>query len=67
MFHAGTACREGEVVTNGGRVLGITATGADIVQAVNKAYEAVKKVSFTGMHYRRDIAFRALPNVDSGV
>lgn len=66
VFHAGTACREGEVVTNGGRVLGITATGADIVQAVNKAYEAVRKVSFKDMHYRRDIAFRALPNEDSG-
>ena len=66
VFHAGTACREGEVVTNGGRVLGITATGADIVQAVNKAYEAVRKVSFKDMHYRRDIAYRALPNEDSG-
>ena len=66
VFHAGTAGREGEVVANGGRVLGITATGADIVQAVNKAYEAVRKVSFKGMHYRRDIAYRALPNEDSG-
>ena len=66
VFHAGTACREGEVVASGGRVLGITATGADIVQAVNKAYEAVRKISFKGMQYRRDIAYRALPNEDSG-
>lgn len=60
VFHAGTASREGQVVTNGGRVLGITATDADIMQAVTKAYQAVSEITFKGMHYRKDIAHRAI-------
>ena len=59
-FHAGTA-REGEsLVTNGGRVLGITAVAGDIRMAVDKAYTAVSQVSFEGANHRRDIAHRAL-------
>jgi phosphoribosylamine--glycine ligase len=60
VFHAGTAFRDDQIVTSGGRVLGVTATGADIRAAQKKAYEAIDKISFEGMHYRRDIAYRAL-------
>lgn len=56
VFHSGTAKNEsGEFITNGGRVLGITAFGNDLQSALNSAYEAVKKISFDGMQYRRDI------------
>ena len=60
VFHAGTASCDGQFVTNGGRVLGVTATASDIKQAVDKAYEAVEKIKFNGMHYRKDIAHRAM-------
>jgi phosphoribosylamine--glycine ligase len=60
VFHAGTAFVDDAIVTNGGRVLGVTATGEDIRAAKARAYEAAGKISFEGMHYRRDIADRAL-------
>ncbi len=60
VFHAGTAFNNGGIVTSGGRVLGVTAAGADIATAREKAYEAVGKIHFEGMHYRKDIANRAL-------
>ena len=60
VFHAGTAAREGQFVTNGGRVLGVTAIANDIKQAVDKAYQAVGKIKFNGMHFRKDIAYRAM-------
>lgn len=60
VFHAGTADKEGVLVTNGGRVLGVTAVGDGLVSTVGKAYEAIKTISFTGMHYRSDIAKRVL-------
>jgi phosphoribosylamine--glycine ligase len=60
VFHAGTALRDGRVVTDGGRVLGVTARGATVRAAVDRAYRAAGKISFEGMHYRRDIAYRAL-------
>ena len=60
VFHAGTAFNENQVVTSGGRVLGVTATGDDIADARKRAYEAVEKIYFKGMHYRKDIANRAL-------
>lgn len=59
VFHAGTAERRGRVVTSGGRVLSVGALGDDIAQARARAYEAVSRVSFEGMHYRTDIAARA--------
>ena len=59
VFHAGTAVKDGAVVTNGGRVLAATALGADIRAAVDAAYRAVAAISFDGAHYRRDIARRA--------
>ena len=60
VFHAGTAFRDNSVVTAGGRVLGVTATGSDIAAAKKRAYAAVEKIHFEGMHYRKDIADRAL-------
>ncbi len=60
VFHAGTAFNDGGIVTSGGRVLGVTAAGEDIAAARKKAYEAVGKIHFAGMHYRKDIANRAL-------
>jgi phosphoribosylamine--glycine ligase len=60
VFHAGTAFKDNSVVTSGGRVLGVTATGSDIAAAKKRAYDAVEKIHFEGMHYRKDIADRAL-------
>ena len=55
VFHAGTAMRDGKIVTNGGRVLGVTALGADLRTARANAYEAVKCIDFEKCYYRRDI------------
>ena len=61
VFHAGTSYKEGDgFYTTGGRVLGVTARGAHLRSAVTRAYDAVGKINFEGMHYRRDIAARAL-------
>ncbi len=60
VFHAGTRAIDGEVVTDGGRVLAVTATGADLATAVDRAYDGVAAIDFAGMHYRRDIAARGL-------
>lgn len=59
-FHAGTAISGEQLVTSGGRVLGVTGFGATIKEAVQSAYTGVEKIHFDGMHYRRDIAYRAL-------
>lgn len=59
VFHAGTALKDGQTVTAGGRVLAVTALGADLRTAVNRAYEAVANIHFEGAHYRTDIAARA--------
>ena len=58
VFHAGTMRRDGRLVTAGGRVLGVTAVGDDVPQAVDTAYEAVARIKFDGMHFRRDIGRR---------
>jgi phosphoribosylamine--glycine ligase len=60
VFHAGTARRDGVLVTAGGRVLGVQAAGGDIGEAIGKAYAAVDRISFDGVHFRRDIGRRAL-------
>jgi phosphoribosylamine--glycine ligase len=60
VFHAGTVKKEGHWMTAGGRVLGVTARGADIEEAAREAYQAVGKITWAGMHYRKDIARRAL-------
>jgi phosphoribosylamine--glycine ligase len=59
VFHAGTALQNGEIVTNGGRVLGVTALGKDLRAAQTAAYAAVEAIHFEGVHYRRDIAAKA--------
>ena len=60
VFHAGTARANDAFVTKGGRVLGVTASGAEIGDALGAAYRAVEQISWPGMHYRRDIGQRAL-------
>jgi phosphoribosylamine--glycine ligase len=59
VFHSGTAERQGRVVTAGGRVLSVSALGDGLAEARTRAYEACSRISFEGMHYRRDIAARA--------
>ena len=56
VFHSGTRMDGDQLVTDGGRVLGVTALGDTIAQAQQRAYEAMKKIHFDGMHYRTDIA-----------
>jgi phosphoribosylamine--glycine ligase len=60
VFHAGTAQKDGAVVTNGGRVLGVTAIGRDLAEARRVAYADVERIRFEGMHYRKDIAEKAM-------
>ncbi len=60
VFHSGTAVEGGRFVTDGGRVLGVTARGADIESARKRAYEAVEKIHFEGAHYRTDIGWKAI-------
>jgi len=60
VFHAGTAFKDGRFVTNGGRVLGVTALGTDLRAAQVAAYAAVECIQFEGAHFRRDIAAKAL-------
>ena len=55
-FHAGTARSNGELVTNGGRVLGMTGLGKNFREARSKAYAVLQGISFEGMHFRHDIA-----------
>jgi len=58
VFHAGTAERDGRLVTAGGRVLGVTAAAGDVPAAIDAAYEAAARIRFEGVHYRRDIGRR---------
>jgi len=60
VFHAGTKIENGKLVTSGGRVLNVTALGRDIVEARERAYRAVEKIHFEGMHYRKDIGLKAV-------
>lgn len=60
VFHAGTSIKDGQIVTNGGRVLGVTGLGEDIPRAIERTYQAVKKISWEGVHYRTDIGQKAL-------
>ncbi|MFP4572289.1 MAG: phosphoribosylamine--glycine ligase [Desulfobacterales bacterium] len=60
VFHAGTARKDGDLVTAGGRVLGVTALGDDIEKAVSRTYEAAGKISWKGEHHRTDIGKKAL-------
>jgi phosphoribosylamine--glycine ligase len=72
VFHAGTRFDSRNIVTDGGRVLGVTALGDDMVAARAKAYEAVNLIKFNGMQYRTDIGLKALsplpfPTKDSSI
>ena len=60
VFHAGTKTLDDKVVTSGGRVLGVTASGADTASAIARAYQAVEKIKWDAIHYRTDIGRKAL-------
>ena len=60
VFHAGTAVKGRQIVTNGGRVLGVTAIGENIKEAIDRAYLAAKEIKWSGSYYRRDIGHKAL-------
>jgi phosphoribosylamine--glycine ligase len=60
VFHAGTVFHDPKLLTSGGRVLGVTATGEDLPRTIEQAYTAVRKIHFEGMHYRRDIGAKGL-------
>lgn len=60
LFHAGTAIKDGRVVTNGGRVLNVTSTGSTLKEAQSNIYAEIGKVEFEGSFYRKDIGYRAL-------
>jgi phosphoribosylamine--glycine ligase len=67
VFHAGTALRDGQLVTDGGRVLTVTAMAPELGVAVDAAYEVAEMIEFEGRHFRRDIAHRALTRASSAV
>jgi len=60
VFHSGTKLSGGQVVTDGGRVLGVTALGVTVADAQKRAYAAMQKIHFDGMHYRKDIGHQAI-------
>jgi len=60
VYHAGTKREDKKIYTNGGRVLGVTALGDDITQAIDKAYKAIELISFDSMYYRKDIGRKAV-------
>ncbi len=60
VFHAGTAQSGGALVTNGGRVLGVTAKAPNVASAIERAYEAVSRIHWEGVHYRKDVGSKAL-------
>jgi phosphoribosylamine--glycine ligase len=60
VYHAGTARRDDELVTAGGRVLTVVGRGADFAEAIARAYAGVLQISFDGMQYRHDIGRKAL-------
>jgi phosphoribosylamine--glycine ligase len=60
VFHAGTSLKDGRIVTSGGRVLGVTALGATVREAIDRAYKGVAAIAWDGVHYRKDIGAKAL-------
>ncbi|MEI8337668.1 MAG: phosphoribosylamine--glycine ligase [bacterium] len=60
VFHAGTLNVDGKIVTNGGRVLGVSATGNDLKEALGKAYDVIENISFDGMQWRKDIGAKSV-------
>ncbi len=65
VFHAGTTQKDDHIVTNGGRVLGVTAMGQTIADAKTRAYQAVDKIKFDGVYFRRDIADKAIKRANT--
>jgi len=63
VFHAGTDLKDGKCVTNGGRVLGVTAMGTTVQAAINNAYAAVEKISWQGVQFRKDIGKKAIGRI----
>jgi phosphoribosylamine--glycine ligase len=66
VFHAGTALKDGQMLTAGGRVLGVTAAADSLHEALARAYQAMAEIQFEGMYYRRDIGHRALNQKQAG-
>ncbi len=66
VFHAGTLEKDGRIVTNGGRVLGVTALGEDVGEAIRRAYSVVERIHWDGAHFRRDIGMKALERAKGG-
>ncbi len=64
VFHAGTAAADGAIVTGGGRVLGVTARGDTVKDAIARAYETTDKITWEGVHFRRDIGRKAMKRLD---
>jgi phosphoribosylamine--glycine ligase len=60
VFHAGTVFKDGHLVTNGGRVLGVTATGRTLTEAIHAAYSEIDNMFFIGMQFRHDIGYQGL-------
>jgi phosphoribosylamine--glycine ligase len=60
VYHSGTKISEGKILSNGGRVLGVTGIGTNLKDAIENAYQAVDKISFDNMYYRKDIGYKAL-------
>ena len=60
VFHAGTALKDGRLVTSGGRVLGLACTAPTLKEAVARAYDAARGIAFEGMYYRSDIGAKAM-------
>jgi phosphoribosylamine--glycine ligase len=67
VFHAGTAARDGEIVTSGGRVLTVVGRGVSFPDAIQRAYAGVDRITFDGMQYRRDIGQKAIGNLRSTI
>jgi phosphoribosylamine--glycine ligase len=63
IFHAGTRVKDHQLITTGGRVMGVTAIAEDLPSALQRAYAGVNKLQFEGMHYRKDIGAKALQRV----
>lgn len=63
VFHAGTTLKDDKILTNGGRVLGVTARGKDLKETIDIVYKAVRKIHFEDVHFRKDIAQKALRRV----
>jgi phosphoribosylamine--glycine ligase len=65
VYHAGTKIKDGKFTNNGGRVLGVTCTGLTLQSALDKSYNAVKKINWKDVHYRKYIGQRALKALDT--